>query len=144
MVLSLKYHKVFRNSKTFLCLLTNANWSTGCPLSSIYCFLKKKFFYFIRRFRDFRQDIMDIMYWGPRSYRKSVLWFSVSVLGRLRDLQYIFAVTSGSSSIISCCAESWCACSRRSRPTTRRSTRSRRTSPRDGVDNYVLDSFRFL
>ena len=38
-------------------------------------------------------------YWGTRNYRKSVLEFCVSVLGRLRDLQYIFAVTSGSPSI---------------------------------------------
>ena len=35
----------------------------------------------------------------PRSYRKSVFYFCVSVLGRLRDLQYIFAVTSGSPSM---------------------------------------------
>ena len=40
-----------------------------------------------------------IYFWrGVRSYRKSVLSFCVSVLGRLRDLQYIFAVTSGSPS----------------------------------------------
>ena len=36
----------------------------------------------------------------PRSYRKSVLQFCVSVLGRLNDVQYIFAVTSGSPSIL--------------------------------------------
>ena len=36
---------------------------------------------------------------GPRSYLKSVLKICVYVLGRLRDLQYIFAVTSGSPSI---------------------------------------------
>ena len=34
----------------------------------------------------------------PRSYRKSVLYFCVSVLGRLRYLQYIFAVTYGAPS----------------------------------------------
>ena len=32
----------------------------------------------------------------PRSYRKSVLLFCVSLLGSFRDLHYIFAVTSGS------------------------------------------------
>ena len=37
----------------------------------------------------------------PRS--KSVLYFCVYVLGRLRDLQYIFAVTSGSPT-------RWCTC----------------------------------
>ena len=36
----------------------------------------------------------------PRSYRKSVLLFCVSVLRRLRDLQYRFAVTSGSPSTL--------------------------------------------
>ena len=35
----------------------------------------------------------------PRNYRKSVLQFCVFVLGRLRDLQYIFAVTYGAPSI---------------------------------------------
>ena len=35
---------------------------------------------------------------GYISYRKSVLKFFVSLLGRLRDFQYIFAATSGSPS----------------------------------------------
>ena len=40
-----------------------------------------------------------IWYTGwARSYRKSVLYFCLSVLGRLRDLQYIFAVTFGAPS----------------------------------------------
>ena len=38
----------------------------------------------------------------PRNYRKSVLQFSVSVLGRLSDLQYIFAVTYGPPSTSQC------------------------------------------
>ena len=52
----------------------------------------------------FYWKITYLLMWGgytgwSRSYRKSVLEFCVSVLGRLRDLQYIFAVTSGSTSI---------------------------------------------
>ena len=31
----------------------------------------------------------------PRNYRKSVLYFCIYVLGRLRDLKYIFVVTYG-------------------------------------------------
>ena len=38
---------------------------------------------------------INIMYWVTQKLRKSALWFCVSVLGRSRDLQYIFAVTYG-------------------------------------------------
>mgnify|MGYP006975458761 CR=1 FL=1 len=52
----------------------------------------------------FYWKITYLLMWGgytgwSRSYRKSVLEFCVSVLGRLSDLQYIFAVTSGSPSM---------------------------------------------
>ena len=45
-----------------------------------------------------KKSLIDITGW-TRSYRKSVMLFCVSVFGRLRDLQYILAVTSGSPSI---------------------------------------------